>query len=161
MKAWIELHKRLKLKTPQLILAGKRGWKVDELLSLLNFTGHVSGLVSIIDNASDLAINHLYENCLFTVYPSLYEGWGLPVGESLWHGKTCVTSNVSALPEVGRDLCVYVDPHDIGDIYRKVLDLVEHPQKRLRLEQKIARATLRSWADVAADVDRELQLDDR
>ena len=52
--------------------------------------------VRVIDMPSDSELAWLYRNCLFTVYPSFVEGWGLPVGESAWFGKYCIASSNSA-----------------------------------------------------------------
>ena len=61
---------------------------------------------------NDRELRWLYRRCLFTLYPSHYEGWGLPVAESLIYGKHCICSNASSLPEVGGGLVDYHDPLD-------------------------------------------------
>ena len=159
LTVWAAIIQKMGLKAPRLIFAGKRGWHSTDFSAALEGSGSLNGYVVTIDSPNDAEIGYLFDNCLFSTYPSFYEGWGLPVGESLWHGKTCVVSNTSSLPEVGGDLCVYVDPHSIEDIYAKILDLLLHPQKRIRLEKKIAKAKLRTWADVAKDIYRELKPD--
>jgi len=55
----------------------------------------------LVENPSDEELAYLYKNSLFTVFPSYYEGWGLPIGESLWFGKPVVASNTSSMREVG------------------------------------------------------------
>jgi hypothetical protein len=57
---------------------------------------------------------------MFTVYPSFAEGWGLPVGESLNYGRPCIASKVTSIPEVGGELCKYIDPFDLEDGYRVI-----------------------------------------
>ena len=70
-------------------------------------------VVTVIPQATDADLAVLYQNCLFFVYPSLVEGWGLPVGEAAWFGKYSVVSSSSSLPEVCGDLVDYVAPENI------------------------------------------------
>ncbi|MFI5091233.1 MAG: glycosyltransferase [Terriglobales bacterium] len=63
--------------------------------------------------------------CLFTLFPSLYEGWGLPVTESLAHGKPCLISNRSALPEAGDTFARYFDPENLLDAYQMIRAAIE------------------------------------
>jgi glycosyltransferase involved in cell wall biosynthesis len=115
-------------------------------------TGNIGGWVEIVKGPSDRELAYLYKNCEFLAMPSLYEGWGLPVGEALSYGKTAVVSNTSSLPEVGLDLVEYCDPTSIDSIAEACLRLIADPDRRLALEQKIRESTLRSWDDVARDL---------
>src|SRR5215467_4109185 len=78
---------------PNLVFAGKIGWLVDELLDDLEASGYLNGKIILLRNLSDAELQQAYHSCLFTVFPSLCEGWGLPIAESLAHGKFCVASN--------------------------------------------------------------------
>jgi hypothetical protein len=73
------------------------------------------------------------------VFPSLYEGWGLPVGESLAAGKVCVCSNRASLPEVAGEFGAYLDIDDPEQSLRVVRDLISDTAGREQLEQKIRR----------------------
>lgn len=64
----------------------------------------------------DCALGRLYTHCTATVYISLYEGFGIPPLEGFYHGKTCVVSGISSLPEVVGRAGIYVDPYDAGSI---------------------------------------------
>ena len=82
------------------------------------------------------------------MYPSIYEGWGLPVGESFAHGKYCIASNAASLPEVGGTLVDYFDPLDFMDCYRKVLRAIAEPayvQQRETLIRSTYQPT--AWRD--------------
>ena len=81
----------------------------------------------MINSASDQQLDSLYRRCLFTIYLSLYEGWGLPIGESLWFGKRVLASNISAMPEAGEDMAVYANPNDLEDIISKLVILIKSP----------------------------------
>ena len=110
LEAWRRIIAEFKDAAPRLLFVGKRGWMTSEFEDAMASSDGLGGFVKVIADASDADLAALYKRCLFTVYPSYYEGWGLPVGESLWFGKTCVTSKTSSMPEVGADMCVYVDP---------------------------------------------------
>lgn len=85
---------------PHLLCVGRVGWKSEPFVAKLVETGYLDGRVILLQEVSDAYLRLLYSRCLFTVFPSLYEGWGLPVGESLAAGKICVCSNRASIPEV-------------------------------------------------------------
>jgi glycosyltransferase involved in cell wall biosynthesis len=149
---WKRIVDKLGFNAPRLIFAGQRGWLSDDFYDFLRGTGYAYGYIRIVGDATDLELKYLYENCQFTVYPSYYEGWGLPVGESLWFGKVCVTSTTSAMPEVGGNMCVYANPHDLNDLHDKLLELVVDTGRRAELERRIDRTKLRRWRDVGNDL---------
>jgi glycosyltransferase involved in cell wall biosynthesis len=150
--AWDRLSRMEGISLPKLVFAGRPGYMKHDLDALLAATGRIRGWVDIIETPSDAELIHLYRNCLFLAMPSLYEGWGLPVGEALSYGKTAVVSNTSSLPEVGGDLVEYCDPTSIDSIAAACLRLVTDPAHRESLEARIALTRLRSWDDVAADL---------
>jgi glycosyltransferase involved in cell wall biosynthesis len=86
---------------------------VRALLADLDLDPRVKGSFLILSDATDAAVKWLYQHCLFTVFPSLYEGWGLPVTESLNNGKFVIASNTSSIPEAGGSLAEYLDPWDV------------------------------------------------
>ena len=64
------------------------------------------------DGVPDAELAAFYAHADFTVYPSRYEGWGLPVAESLANGKMCIASDASSIPEIAGDLIDYFSPYD-------------------------------------------------
>lgn len=151
-QVWRRLISTHKLSAPRLVMAGTRGQFIGDFDALMTTTGNLGGYVQIIESPTDAELAFLYRASLFTVYPSFYEGWGLPVGESLWFGKTCVTSSIAAMPEVGGDMCDYADPHDLNDLYRKVERIAFDADHRLAFERRIQSGNLRRWADVADEI---------
>lgn len=149
---WDRLRKQSGRDLPKLVFSGRRGWLNDDFDALMRATGQLGGWAEIVEGPSDDVLSYLYRNCLFTVTASFYEGWGLPIGESLGYGKTAVVSNTSAMPEVGGDMVEYCDPHSLESIEAACLRLIDDPAHRAVLEDRIARASLRSWDMVAQDI---------
>jgi glycosyltransferase involved in cell wall biosynthesis len=137
---------------PGLVFAGRR--RTDNPAFNRRFPAHTNrdGLIEVIEVPSDGELDHLYRNCLFTAFVSLYEGWGLPIGESIAYGKTGVVSHTSSMPEVAEDLMLYADPHDVDSIAAALRRLLTEPGLREGLEAKIATRRLRTWEEVARDM---------
>lgn len=112
---------------PDLVFAGRIGWLVADLLAQLDNTKWLGGRVRFVADPDDAELRALYAGCLFTVFPSWHEGWGLPVTESLALGKPCLSSNAASLPEAGGPLCRYFDPGNVGSAYAAVAALLDDP----------------------------------
>lgn len=93
--------------------------------------------VTILERVSDAELVWLYRNCRFTVFPSHYEGWGLPVAESLAYGKYCVASTGGAVPEVTQGLVRHLDPEDDEGWRREIERLWFEPDALAALERRI------------------------
>lgn len=100
-----QLHPDMKI-----VFVGMPGWGVGDLLKDIELDPVTKGHIVQLRHANDAELRALYENCEFFVYPSLYEGWGLPVAEALALGKFVIASDRGSIPEVGGDLVEYVDP---------------------------------------------------
>jgi len=151
VQVWARLAQRNDLELPRLVLAGKRGWLTGGFLAMLEQTGGLGGWVIWLDAPTDAELDHLYRHCLFTATVSLYEGWGLPIGEGLSYGKTGVVSQTASMPEVGGDMVAYCDPASMQSLEAAVLRCLD-PSERAALEARIADTPLRSWNDVGRDV---------
>ena len=100
---------------PTLVFAGRIGWLVQDLMQQIENCGHLDGKLVVVPDPTDSELAALYRGCRFTLFPSLYEGWGLPVTESLSFGKLCITSDRTSLPEAGGPFCLYIDPENFTD----------------------------------------------
>lgn len=116
LAAFSEYKKGAKDSFP-LVLAGGRGWMEEDLEEYIRSLG-LEGAVAPLGYVSDEDLIWLYRNCFAFAYPSLYEGFGLPVLEAMTLGAAVITSNVSSLPEVAGEAALYVDPLDASDIAR-------------------------------------------
>lgn len=150
-QAWEKMAKNGTEDLPRLVLAGKENWLNSDFTDWMEETNHLNSLVELVIRPSDAELTALYAGCLFTAMVSLYEGWGLPIGEGLSMGKTGVVSDHSSMPEVGGDMVEYCDPYDLNSIMTACQNLITHPDRRRALEHKISQTTLRNWEDVTAD----------
>ena len=149
IRAWQSISSRLPPdRLPLLVFAGS---EAGESVTRCGLSEEVAAWdkLRFIRSPNDLELQHLYKNCLFTVYPSLYEGWGLPIGESLWHGKVCATSNVSSMPEVGGTRCEYFDPTDPDDMALTIEPLIADPAYLEACARRIDHAQLLTWEQAA------------
>ena len=137
-------------KVPTLVFAGRQGWLVADLMQQLKNCSFLGGKILFISDPSDAELRELYRGCRFTIFPSLYEGWGLPVTESLAFGKVCVASNRTSIPEAGGEFCLYFDPENILEgtevISRACFDnaLIDEKESLIRSKFKFI-----SWQDSA------------
>jgi glycosyltransferase involved in cell wall biosynthesis len=102
----------------------------------------------------DATLEWLYENCTAFVYPSLFEGFGLPVVEAMSLGAAVLTSNVASLPEVvGGDCALLVDPYDVDALYAELRKLATEPSVKDGLRHRgRERAKRFSWRRAAREV---------
>ena len=142
---------------PALVIVGQRGFGSQDLLWQIAHDPVTKDKIAILHGASDEELSWLYQNCLWTLYPSFYEGWGLPISESLAYGKYCLASNSSSLPEAGAGLVKHLDPLDFAAWRNAVIELTSS-SGRLALLEKSIRATYRpmTWARSAEILAGEL-----
>ncbi|MFT9092671.1 MAG: glycosyltransferase family 1 protein, partial [Gluconacetobacter sp.] len=152
-QAWKRLIARYGERTPNLLCIGSRGWKADAFWKFMSKNPDVAKKIIIIEKATDSFLFHAYKKCIFTIYPSHYEGWGLPVVESLCLGKVPVVSNNSSLPEAGGKFALYFQTGDAVSLSEAVEKLAFHSSLRHRMEHTIAEEfSPRSWGDVADQI---------
>lgn len=146
--AYIYLKKFHHIKE-DLVIVGKKGWSCNDVLSIPNelrkniiYKGYVPEKILI----------EIYQNAKLFVYPSFYEGFGLPVAEAMACGCPVVTSNVSSLPEVAEEAAIFVDPHNVNDIADAILRILQNENLALSLTEKGLRQVRKfSWAKCAID----------
>jgi glycosyltransferase involved in cell wall biosynthesis len=144
---------------PKLIFVGMQGWGVGELLKDIELDPQTREKIVRLNHVNDTELRALYESALLCVFPSFYEGWGLPVGEALAMGKAVLCSNRGSLPEVGGDLVKYVDPWCPRTWADELLKMVEDDAWRNEWEQKVRdNYNIRTWASAAQSVKKSLDL---
>jgi len=152
--AWLSLIKKHGARRiPKLVCVGNRGWLNDAIYSKLSASKLLQEQVVLLSRISDPDLETLYKNCLFTLYPSSYEGWGLPVTESLCFGKVPVLANSSSLPEAGGEFGEYFElgsePALIDAAERMIFDEAYRTQREQLI---IDRFRPRTWAEIADNI---------
>jgi glycosyltransferase involved in cell wall biosynthesis len=137
-----------------LALVGPQGWELDGILERAHALGEQ---VKLLGHVSDNDLVALYALCEVFCYPSLYEGFGLPLLEAMSAGAPSITSDISSLPEVGGDAVRYVDPTNVESIASVLAELLASESQRHHLGE-LARERARdfSWARTANETLREL-----
>ena len=159
LRAWQRLIDAGTSDLPDLVCIGRLGWHADEFLREYVTTNGLGGRLSLLTSSvPDVDLARFYAHAEFTVYPSRYEGWGLPVSESLAFGKLPVVAHNSSLPEAGRDLAAYFRSDDVDDLVQVLRTQALDPQARRQAEQVIADDTSDgiSWAQVAGIIGQEV-----
>jgi glycosyltransferase involved in cell wall biosynthesis len=144
---WKDLYARHGGNCPQLILIGRKGWGVSEVIDQMKRShAYQNGKIYWFDDVDDEFLINLYLNCSFCVFPSFYEGWGLSVTEALSLGKACVISNSSALNEAAQGLMPAFHPQDFFGWRDEIEKLFSQPEYKKELEETIRlRYKIKSW----------------
>jgi glycosyltransferase involved in cell wall biosynthesis len=145
--------------TPQLVIAGGKGWLMEDFYSFIRSSGTGEN-IRLIGYTSDYDLRALYSSCRVCVYPSLYEGFGLPPLEAMACGAPLITSQIPAITETVGNSAVLVDPLNVEEIASSIVKLWSDPSERNRLSQagidRAARFTWEQTAKLTFEVYREL-----
>ncbi len=133
----------------QLVVTGKKGWLYREIFETLAGTAFRENIV-FTRYVKKEDVPALYNGADFFVFPSIYEGFGLPILEAMRCGTPVITSRASSMPEVAGDAALFVDPFKSSDIAEKILTLAfnESLQRNLR-EKGFKQAAKFSWERTA------------
>ena len=135
----------------QLILIGKKGWNYEPIFAAIE-NSPWKNEIHHLDYLSDQLVALFYSRADVFVYPSHYEGFGLPVLEAMTLGTPVVTSNTSSIPEVAGDAAILIDPNDYIQLAEAILKVVSDRQLRQELIKKgKERAKLFSWERTAKE----------
>jgi glycosyltransferase involved in cell wall biosynthesis len=118
-----------------LVIAGGKGWLENEMYQTIRDTG-MTDYVHLIGFVDEADLPALYSGAICTAFPSLYEGFGFPVLESMACGTPVVTSNVSSLPEVAGDAALLVNPLDVEAIAHAIQRILDDSELRHTLVQR-------------------------
>lgn len=94
------------------------------------FSNHLENDIILTGFISSKEKTYCYQNALLFVFPSLYEGFGLPILEAMALGVPVIAASAASLPEVGEDACLYFNPHSSDDLYDKIISLINDIKKR-------------------------------
>ncbi|HEY1795156.1 MAG TPA: glycosyltransferase family 1 protein, partial [Stellaceae bacterium] len=142
VKALLEAYRQTGTKTP-LVMVGGGGWSNEAETRMLKAIEAEEAVlapekrrVRRLDYADRSTLVSLIKGAQAVLFPSLYEGFGLPVLEGMMLGTPVVTSKSSSLPEIGGDAALYVDPNDVGDIARAIRTIAADADLRAELARR-------------------------
>lgn len=118
-----------------LVIAGGKGWLEDPIYAAIR-THHMGEYVHFIGFAAEADLPALYTGSLCLAFPSLYEGFGLPILEAMACGTPTITSNISSLPEVAGDASLIIDPLDVEALADAIQRIVDDSALRQSLMQR-------------------------
>ncbi len=153
-EAWTNLIRKYgTAHVPKLVCVGNRGWLNDAVYAELESNERLAGSVMMLSGLSDAQLAALYQGCLFTLYPSSYEGWGLPVTESLCYGKIPVVSDAASLPESAGPYGVYFENGSARGLTDALERMLFEPHFRRSKEREIIESFRpRPWRDLGEEM---------
>lgn len=142
---------------PKIIFVGKFGYGSEKVRARIDESADLQKSVVILNGLDDVILGELYKRALFTVYPSFYEGWGLPVTESLCYGKVPLVANNSSLLEAGEDYAVYYETDSPQALMSGMEQLIFNHKARTEKERYIKQQfTPRSWSQISDQISSQL-----
>ena len=148
-RAYQKLPDTIKQKYP-LVVAGMKGWLIEGIESELRSL-ELKGQIRLLGYVPEDLLPLLYAGAAMLVYPSLYEGFGLPPLEAMACGTPVITSNRSSLPEVVGNAALMIHPEDVLGLAESILKLIEDPAEHAKKSRLgIERARLFTWEKCAS-----------
>jgi N-acetylglucosaminyldiphosphoundecaprenol N-acetyl-beta-D-mannosaminyltransferase len=127
-----------------LVVVGRKGWQ--DPAGLIRSLAPVRWLGAV----EDAQLRELYQTATAFAFPSLYEGFGLPLLEAMAQGAPCLASQAGSLPEIGAESCLYADPTSAADWAEKLTRLLDEPELRQELSARgLERSRAFRWRGTA------------
>ena len=152
--AWLSLIRRHGAEAvPDLVCVGKRGWLADPAFALLAGSRALRERVFLLHDIPDTELDALYRHCLCTVFNSRYEGWGLPVTESIGHGKVPIVADNSSLRQAGGEAALFFASNSEPDLAARLEAVLFDADFRAAQEAKVRAAPPpRRWDELFTDL---------
>jgi glycosyltransferase involved in cell wall biosynthesis len=129
---------------PKLLIIGRVGHDTTEIIKFIKEDPQINQQIKICDQVSDDELNWLYENCMFTIVPSFYEGWGMSVLESIFRGKSAVCSNTSSLAEMPDNCVIRFNPASTDECLDAII-VMSKPATLKRYRENASQYRPHSW----------------
>jgi glycosyltransferase involved in cell wall biosynthesis len=113
------------LDLPKVVIVGRRGWKTDDMYDIATTDPETKDKMVFLHNVNDGELSWLYDNCIFTIFMSFYEGWGMPIAESVARGVPCICSNTSSMVEIAEGHVGHFNPSSTDECLKEMLKLLE------------------------------------
>ena len=152
IRCYVRLMQEGKTPDLQLVLAGSKGWNYDHIFRQIEGAEAFQANIVVTGFVANEDLAALYSGALAFVFPSLYEGFGLPPLEAMQCGVPVIVSNTSSLPEVVGEAGIMLDPKDADGLCQSLLSLYEDSSLRAELAKKsLLQAAGFSWQRCAED----------
>ena len=146
IRSFVQLVRQENLPDLSLVLAGGRGWQYENIFKAIENSGNIKNRIVLTGYVADKDLASLYSNAMAFVYPSFYEGFGLPPLEAMQCGLPVITSNTSSLPEVVENAGLMMAPNDDDALCHHILSLYKDNQLRKTQSEKALRQSEKfSW----------------
>ncbi|MBP6037965.1 MAG: glycosyltransferase family 4 protein [Candidatus Saccharimonas sp.] len=139
---------------PKVVIVGRNGWLTDDIRFTIINDLEAREKILILNDINDRELLWLYKNCLFTIFPSFYEGWGMPIAESLAYGKLCISSNTSSMPEIAGDLIDYFSPYDTGELLERIIENLDEDVRQDKEKIIASHYKQTSWDTMFKQIDQ-------
>lgn len=139
-----KLAKSRGITLPKLLIIGRVGHDSDVLINTMQLDPEINKDIEICNNVDDTELNWLYENCLFSITPSFYEGWGMSVLESIARGKSVVCSGTSSLLEMPKDCVMFFNPASADECLAAMQEMMK-PKVLEKYRNNAKKYTPHSW----------------
>jgi glycosyltransferase involved in cell wall biosynthesis len=134
-----------------LIIVGGKGWGNEDVYSIIEHF-NIKKNVKVLGYISDKELADIYRSAHVLVMPSLYEGFGLPLLESMSFGIPIITSNTSSMPEIGGNAAIYVDPNSSNSIKNGIEEVImSHNLWKKLSKNALIRSSLFSWSKASKE----------
>lgn len=146
---WRAIYEKHPDKLVPLVIVGKLGVNMNDLINMIGLSDRLyPQYIKIWTDIPDRDLGWLYANCMFSVYPSYYEGWGLPIAESLSYGKLCIASDSSSMGEVAQGMAELINPLDQKRWIHIITQYLLNPEMLKEWEERIEKNyTPFTWND--------------
>jgi len=134
IRAFEKFHKSLTSEL-NLVIVGKHGWLYDDIINSIN-NSYEKNRIHYLNYLPEIELASIYQLAQFLIYPSLYEGYGVPVLEAMASGTPVITSNSSSLREVGEGAAILVDPTSVEELADEMTRLSDNQSLRNELSKK-------------------------
>jgi glycosyltransferase involved in cell wall biosynthesis len=159
INAFVKMVEKNNIEDLYFVLVGTKGWDFDSIFDRLDSCTSLRSRFIVTGFVPDEHLSAIYSEAMMFVYPSLYEGFGLPPLEAMQSGVPVITSNTSSLPEVVGDAAIMIDPTNSSELEDAMYSLYTDEELRKHLSAKgMERAKLFSWkkcAEQTVDVYRK------
>jgi len=147
----VEAFENLRNSRIKLVIAGSIGWKSKKIVTRIKNSSKKDS-IKLIGRVSNKTLANLYQNAEMMVYPSYYEGFGLPVLEAMQYGIPVLCSDSSSLPEVGGKAALYFPLGNISALTQLISEVLDNEQLRTEIQiASKAQAELFSWKMAAVE----------